>query len=142
MKSIENDNTIILATNDVKYSELFNECSIFITDYSSTHFDVAYLRKPIIYYQFDKEHHFSSHYREGDFDYEKEGFGQVIEDEENLVKKIVFYLENNCKIEEKYDRRIINTFRFLDKDNCKRIYEQIRRIDSDEELNYRFNNVH
>lgn len=142
MQELENENLRIVSVKDIKYSELFDECSIFITDYSSTHFDVAYLQKPIIYYQFDKERFFSSHYKKGYFDYEKDGFGQVIEEEKEIVDKIIFYINNNCKPEEKYLKRIKETFKFLDKNNCERIYKQIKLIDKDEELNYRFNNVH
>ena len=142
MQDLENDNISIVSVQDIKYSELFNECSIFITDYSSTHFDVAYLQKPIIYYQFDKERFFKSHYKKGYFDYEKDGFGQVIEDEKEIVEKIIFYINNNCNAEEKYLAKIRETFKFLDKNNCKRIYKHIKMIDNDEGLNYRFNNVH
>ena len=141
MTDLSNENITILSAKDIKYSELFNECSIFITDYSSTHFDVAYLKKPIIYFQFDKEEFFSSHYKKGYFDFERDGFGQVIENEKELLDKIDFYIKNNCEIEEKYKNRIKATFKFLDKNNSKRIYEHIKLIHNDG-LDYRFNNVH
>ena len=64
-EELENENIKILETSKIKYFELFNECSIFITDYSSIHFDVAFLKKPIIYYQFDKEYFFKKHYQLG-----------------------------------------------------------------------------
>ena len=38
---------------------LFGRCAVLITDYSSVAFDMAYLNKALIYYQFDKEAFFS-----------------------------------------------------------------------------------
>ena len=79
----------ILNLEQERYSDLFNECSIFITDYSSIHFDVATEKKPIIYYQFDKVKFFTTHYGKGYFDYEKDGFGDVITEEKDIIKKIL-----------------------------------------------------
>ena len=132
----------ILTTDDISYSDLFRKCSIFITDYSSTHFDVAFLKKPIIYYQFDKEKFYDSHYDMGDFEYEKDGFGDVAYNEEEMVKHITTYLENGCTIKEEYKERISKTFKYLDENNSERIYEEIKNIDEKNDLNYRFNNVH
>lgn len=54
------------------YRDAFAEGSMMITDYSSVAFEFAYLRKPIVYYQFDKKAFFEKHtYRKGYFDYEK-----------------------------------------------------------------------
>lgn len=139
---LENENIEILSIENIRYSELFKECSIFITDYSSTHYDVAFLQKPIIYYQFDKERFFASHYQKGYFSYEQDGFGPVIEDEEELITKIIYYIENNCKPDEEYLDKIRKTFKYLDRNNSERIYNELIKIDKPNEVNYRFNNVH
>ena len=136
-----NENIEIIFTEEIKYSELFNECSIFITDYSSIHFDVAFLKKPIIYYQFDKEKFFKSHYTKGYYDYEKDGFGEVIEEEEELIKKIKYYIKNNCELEEKYIEQINGTFEYLNRENSERVYREIINLDNKEEKVYRFNDV-
>ena len=135
---LQNNYVEILSTKDIKYSEMFKQCSLFITDYSSTHFDVAFLKKPIIYYQFDKQKFYESHYKKGHF----EEFGQVIENEEELVNKIKYYLHNDCKIEPKYKKVIENTFSYLDYNNSERIYQEIIKLADKNEKNYRFNNVH
>lgn len=137
------DNCIeILNIKDIQYSQLFNECSMLITDYSSIHFDVATLKKPIIYYQFDKEDFFNNHYEHGYFNYESDGFGEVIEEEKEVLEKIKIYILNDCKIEGKYKKKIEDTFVFLDKNNSKRVYQEIIKLDDKEEKNYRFNNTH
>ena len=140
-EELENENIKILETSKIKYFELFNECSIFITDYSSIHFDVAFLKKPIIYYQFDKEYFFKKHYQLGYFDYEKQGFGKVVEKEEEIIEEIKYYIENNCNIRDEYKNRIEKTFRYLDHENSKRVFEKIQEIDNGD-INYRFNDVH
>ena len=35
--------------------EILKSAALLVTDYSSVHFDFAYMNKPVIYYQFDKE---------------------------------------------------------------------------------------
>lgn len=136
-----NNNIKILNIADIRYYKLFNECSMLITDYSSIHFDVAYLKKPIIYYQFDKKEFFEKHYQKGYFEYEKDGFGDVIESEEELVNEIIQYLDNDCKIKSKYEEIIEKTFYRIDKENCKRILEEILKKDNNIK-SYRFNDVH
>lgn len=140
--NLQNKNVEVLSTKDIRYSTLFKECALFITDYSSTHFDVAFLQKPIIYYQFDQEKFFTSHYNRGYFDYKKDGFGELIKDEEDIVNKIIFYIKNNCQIEEKYKSTIENTFHYLDHNNSKRTLEEIKKLSKKHEKNYRFNLVH
>ena len=138
----KNESVEVLTTEEATYSELFKECAIFVTDYSSTHFDLAYMKKPIIYYQFDLEKFYEAHYNKGYFEYEKDSFGDVVYTKENLMNELINYLENNCNIKEKYKKRIEETFNYIDNDNSKRIYEKIKDIDKKNEYNYRFNNVH
>ncbi len=132
----------ILESSKIKYFKLFNECSIFITDYSSIHYDVAFLKKPILYYQFDKEYFFKNHYKAGYFNYEKDGFGKVVEEEKQLIDEIEYYINNNCKIEDKYKNKIEDTFINLDHNNSERVFKKIRELDNNEDVNYRFNNIY
>ncbi|MBE6489050.1 MAG: glycosyltransferase [Methanosphaera stadtmanae] len=112
----------IKISSDEDYKILFNNSKILITDYSSVFFDFAYLEKPIIYYQQDEKFH----YDEGYFNYENDGFGDVIFDVCKLINKIESYLQNNCQIENKYLERINKTFKFHDKNNCERVYTWIK----------------
>ena len=114
----------IIANAD--YNQYFNEGNILITDYSSTVFDFAYLHKPVIYTQFDKNEFFTQHtYKMGYFSYEKDGFGPVCYDYESSVKEICRQIESGCKMPDKYKKRVDNTFAFHDKNNCKRILDAI-----------------
>ena len=101
------------------YQELFNNSSVLITDYSSVSFDFSYLKKPIIYYQSSNDYHFEKGY----FDYESMGFGPVVKTEDELVKVIFDYMENGCIMEDFYKQRVDDFFKYVDKNNCKRIYD-------------------
>ncbi len=109
-----------------KYRTLFNNGSLAITDYSSAIFDFAYLNKPVLYYQYSDDYHFDL--EDSYFDYETMGFGEVVKKEEELVDLIIEYMENECKLKEEYSNRIKNTFKFNDKNNCKRVYDRIKEI--------------
>lgn len=112
-----------------KYSEIFNTSALIVTDYSSVAFDFAYLRKPIIYTQFDKDEFFEKHICEhGYFDYERDGFGEVEYDIDSTINRIIEYVENDCKLKDKYKERTKRFFAFNDHNNCKRVYEAIKSL--------------
>jgi CDP-glycerol glycerophosphotransferase (TagB/SpsB family) len=96
-----------------------------VTDYSSTAFDFAYLRKPLLYYQTDIDEFFSGvhTYSRGYFDYERDGFGEVTQDESVLVDKLIEYMQNGCQLKDVYRDRIDRTFPYADQNNSKRVYE-------------------
>lgn len=111
----------VCLSTDESYQKLFEESSLMITDYSSVFFDFGYLKKPIIYYQPKSKYHYESSY----FDIQRDGFGDLISTEEELVKKIEYHLNTDCVNEDKYNKRIEEFFKYNDKDNCKRVYEWI-----------------
>ncbi|EAJ5680835.1 glycosyltransferase [Campylobacter lari] len=114
---------IKIANQNESLQVLFCNSSLMITDYSSVAFEMAYLKKPTIYYQFDKEKFFTSHtYQKGYFSYEKNSFGPVVEDEENLLKELESLLQNDCKPFGIYKDNIDSTFVFKDNKCCERNY--------------------
>lgn len=117
----------IIPDKNVTYREIYAQSDLVLTDYSSACFDFAYLRKPIIYCQFDKEVFFSGEhiYVKGYFDYERDGFGEVEYDLESTVNRIIEYMENRCQLKDKYRQRIDNFFAYQDQNNCERLYQRI-----------------
>ena len=109
--------------------------SLLITDYSSISFDFGYLKKPIIYTQFDYKEYRKLEYPEGYFKYESDGFGPVYNNIDQTVDSIIKYIEKNCSIEEKYLNRIKSFFTFFDRHNSERLYEQIINVNSINDFN-------
>ena len=122
----KSSDVVKVVSSGVNYNEIYAKSKLIVTDYSSVVFDFAYLRKAVIYSQFDIEKFYESHsYKSGYFDYEKDGFGEVEYDIEGTVNRIIEYIENDCKLKPEYRRRIDEFFAFDDKNNCKRVYEKI-----------------
>jgi len=122
-KEFENDVVTVLDASEICYNKVFAKSKLFISDYSSTTVDFAYLFKPLIYFQFDRDEFFKDQYLPGWFEYRSKGFGDVIETADGLIDKIMFYCNNGFKIEQKYDERIRNTFKFHDKNNSRRLLD-------------------
>ena len=122
----KNDKVDFLAKG-TEYRDIYAKSSLILTDYSSAVFDFAYLRKPLIYTQFDKEEFFAGAHiaAQGYFDYERDGFGEVEYDLDSTVDRIIEYMENGCELKDKYRERIDNFFAFNDKNNCQRVYDKI-----------------
>lgn len=118
---------IDISKQDVQ--ELLIKGSILITDFSSLHSDFAYMKKPIIYYQYDKkdfdEKHIGKYAQDTYFDYKKDAFGKVIEEESTLLKELEKVASDNS-IEKKYIDRINNFFILNDTNNCERIFNKIK----------------
>ena len=110
--------------------DVFAESDLILTDYSSAVFDFAYLRKPVIYTQFDKDEFFSgSHaYTEGYFSYEDDGFGEVAYDYEGTKNLLIGYMSGGCIMKEKFQKRVNDFFLFSDSESSKRVYEKIRAL--------------
>lgn len=110
----------------LSYREIYAESALVITDYSSAVFDFAYLRKPVIYAQFDKDEFYANHtYTKGYFEYERDGFGEVEHDLDSTVERIIEYMRGGCKLKDLYRQRIEAFFTFHDQNCCRRIYDKI-----------------
>lgn len=114
---------------DSSYQKLLKESKLFITDYSSITFDFAYMKKPVIYYQYENdEFHFNLD--ESYFDFDEMGFGKIANDENTLVDLIKKHIDNNCIMDDKFQSRVDEFYEFNDTDNCKRVYEFILNMDN------------
>ena len=110
------------------YTETFNTASLIVTDYSSIAFDIAYLKKPLIYYQFDNKYHFDV--EKAYFKYEDDGFGPVARSHDEIRQSIITIVENGCRMDDVYQKRVDEFFKYHDKNNSKRVYEEILKLDT------------
>ena len=120
-----NDYIKIASFKDYDVQTLLKESTLLITDFSSVFFDFGYMKKPIIYFQFDADLFFDKHYKKGYFDYKEHGFGNVCLVVEEVVEEIEKYLLNDCAMEDIYLERLKGFFPLHDTNNCQRIYEKI-----------------
>ena len=104
------------------------QAAIMITDFSSVFFDFAYMRKPAIYFQFDEDEFYKSHYKKAYFDYREDGFGEVVKNKDETIEELKDIIQNDLKIKDNYFSRCEQFFPLYDEKNCERIYEAIMEI--------------
>lgn len=116
----------VFAINEgfINYNKVFAESSVMVTDYSTIAFDFAYLKKPIVYTQFDKEEFYKTQtYDKGFFEYERDGFGPVCYDLDSAVDALIKIIDKDC--ENDYIDRVTNFFVNIDKNNSKRVIDAV-----------------
>lgn len=121
------DERLIFLPQETLFKKIFAESNLLVTDFSSTAFDFAYLRKPVLYYQADYDEFFAGTQirQKGYFDYERDGFGEVEYDADSMAKRIIEYITNGCHLKKMYRERIESTFAFNDHNNCQRVINAI-----------------
>lgn len=100
-------------------------CDAFITDYSSVHFDVAYVGTPIIYSRFDEEDYETRHASPSWFDYDRDGFGPVARTLKETLDALEVTLAGGCVVAEPYAARADASFVHRDHDNCARVVQEV-----------------
>lgn len=121
---IENSMIKLAKKDDISVQELIKSHSMLITDYSTVSFDFAYLLKPVLFYQFDYGEFYGNHYNEGPINHKNDLFGEVIEEENELIRKIIECIKQE-KMEETYIEKSNKFIKYRDKENSKRILEAI-----------------
>ena len=127
--STECENIEVVYKDDTyDIQELLKESALLITDYSSVHFDFAYMKKPVIYYQFDREEFFEKQYLPGMFKVDKDGFGPVVQKKNLLINEIKDAYKTGFQMQEKYYNRMREFYQIYDDKNCERVYKEICKI--------------
>lgn len=108
---------------DVDMGEEIMKSSMMVSDYSSVVWDMFYLEKPVIFYQFDQEDYLKS---EGAYlNYEKDLFGDVVFNSKQVVDTIIKYVESGFVEETQYAQLRTKYMNFHDHHNSERIYRAI-----------------
>ncbi len=123
--SSKSDNVIIASFSKYDVQTLLKESALLITDYSSVYFDFAYMKKPVVYFQFDTKDFYRHHYQKGYFDYPTMGFGAICNSIEETISSILDSASNNFVLTDNFSQRVDEFFVLRDKNNCERIYEAI-----------------
>jgi len=91
--SIHHEKIKVASWPEYDVQQLLKESAVLITDYSSVAMDFAYMKKPLIYYQFDYEKFRTGHYPEGYFSYEVDGFGPVCYKAEEVLDQLTLLVD-------------------------------------------------
>lgn len=122
---VDNINFEIAAQSDYDIQDLLRKSSILITDYSSVFYDFSYMKKPVIFYAFDKERFYADHHEYSGRPYP---FGEYSYSENDLLRRIKKYAANEFKISDKALREVNDFFVHTDKNNCERNFEAIKAL--------------
>lgn len=127
MQDVEltSDRTELADTTAHSFQDLIRGCDAFLTDYSSVHFDVAYLGTPIIYTHFDKDEYEDGHAVPSWFDHDTDAFGPVATTLSETLTELDALLTRGCTRDPAYQPRIDAAFTFHDHHNNERVVEAI-----------------
>ncbi|MBN1069068.1 glycosyltransferase [Clostridium botulinum] len=131
LEDFDKSDYVDIVEENINYNKVLCESDCLITDYSSLSFEFGYMKKPVIYFQFDYDEVFNegSHsYEKGYYDYETMGFGPVAYKYENLLEDIKNMIINECNLDSCYVERVNKFFAYIDKNNCKRVFEEINKL--------------
>lgn len=102
--------------------DLLKSSAMMVTDYSSVFFDMAYMKKPIVFYQFDEKKYRSYQYDEGYFDYHNNPFGYWCDNADEVIEQIEKAVISNYKRSDKSIVEFEKIFPFYDTKNSERIF--------------------
>ena len=117
---------IIGSSREYDVQDLLKTSRLLITDYSSVFFDMIYMKKPIIFYQFDEEKFRQQQYQEGYFDYHNNAFGRSYKTSEPLLEELTGYVQNNFEVSKEYLEEHQKVFQHYDANNSERIYRLLK----------------
>lgn len=124
-KDLVSENITYIPFGQEPLNELMMKCSMLITDYSSVCWDVYYLDKPVLFYQFDYDKYSVAH---GSYiNMETSLFGNRSTEEEELLKDIEHFVNNGFVENEKDRLDAPKYFEYRDNNNSKRIYEFLKK---------------
>ncbi|NEY19382.1 hypothetical protein G4D61_05290 [Bacillus ginsengihumi] len=116
-------NIKILQYGEEKVNELLMKSSLLITDYSSVAWEMFYMKKPVIFYQFDIEDY--NNFQGSYLDMENDLFGDRVFDVDQLVKMVKDYYQRDFKEKPNYGLLRSKYFKYVDNKNCERTYKAI-----------------
>ncbi|WP_453993264.1 CDP-glycerol glycerophosphotransferase family protein [Bacillus nitroreducens] len=117
------DRIFVVRQGEETVQSLLRRHSLLITDYSTVSFDFAYMKKPVIFYQFDYDEFYSEHYNEGPIDHKKELFGKRVLNQEELLLELKS--ENAIEMKKEFLEKSNCFISYRNKNHSSRIYEEI-----------------
>jgi glycosyltransferase involved in cell wall biosynthesis/CDP-glycerol glycerophosphotransferase (TagB/SpsB family) len=122
----------LIRYSDHDIQDVIARARIMVTDYSSLAFEAAYVKTPVVYFQFDRQDFFAGQhaFRRGSFSVEEDGFGPVVQTLDEAVSALVTMASGGQLPDETFRKRIEGTFAFRDGRCSERVYARIRAMES------------
>jgi glycosyltransferase involved in cell wall biosynthesis len=108
-------------------AELVARARVVVTDYSSIAFDAAYVERPVVHFQFDRDVALTGAHlgRQGWFDQRRDGFGPVTTSVDEAVAAVVEALAHGPAPASPYAERMLAAFPDRDGRCCQRVFEAV-----------------
>lgn len=116
----------LLNFEDFDVQELFARAAVLVTDYSSMAFNAAYIERPVVYFQFDRDRVLGGEHvgGKGYFEYERDGYGPVVLDLDSAIAASIAAARTRVP-EQVYLDRIEAAFPDRDGRCCERVVAAI-----------------
>lgn len=112
---------------EIKINEMLMKSSLLITDYSSVAWEFFYMKKPVLFFQFDQDDY--ERYQGSYIDLKHDLFGDSASDVDQLLDFVQYYVGNNFEEKPEYGALRNRYFKYVDHDNSKRTFEAIRKFE-------------
>ena len=120
-----NSRIIVASAGEYDVQSLLKSSEMLITDYSSVYFDMFYMKKPVIFYQFDEETFRKYHYEEGWFDYHNNPFGTSYRRCDDVLEALEACVKARYAVSPAFAEAHAREFTRYDRDNSARIYRDL-----------------
>ena len=114
--------------DEVSVPELIETAAVLVTDFSSVYMDFAFMKKPVVYYQFDREAFRNGHLPTGYFDYERDGFGPIAETAADAVDALRGVIRQGLVMPPQYEARVDRFFTLRDQGSAERTTQAIKEM--------------
>lgn len=121
----ENSNVIIANKKDYDIQSLIRNASMLVTDYSSVFFDFIYMKKPIIFFQFDIDDFRKFHYSQGYFQYDDNPFSNTVYCIKEVNEKLKDAIQHEFLVNDEYLEEHKKYFPLYDTKNSERTFREI-----------------
>jgi glycosyltransferase involved in cell wall biosynthesis len=125
------DEIEVLSFDDAAAKRHFARTRLMVTDYSSMAFNAAYLDRPVVYFQFDRDAMLSGAHvgRRGYFDYDSKGVGPATTTLAATIAAVGAALDHGPTPAQPYLDRMAQMFPHRDGRCCERVVDAIVNLD-------------
>ncbi len=123
-RSEMSDRIELVAFGTKPLNDIMMRASMLVTDYSSVCWDMLYMDRPVVFYQFDVDKYLQAH---GSYiDLRHDLPSPRVEEADDLLDEIANYADNGFVIQPEYEEQLGKFYTYRDKKNCERTYRFLK----------------